>query len=238
MGIIPLRAKRNKMGFGTLFIGYFFLLNLVKPDLTDVIAAAVMLLGLYKLSFVNKFFKAAMTSAAVFLAFALGELGISAYEMFFREIGSQALVSVMSSVRYVIVGTLTILVLKGCETVAREVDIKDLAEKSLRMITFTVITYVLWIFLSLPIPNNSFLPILAGIALIARLLLIFINLTVLYACYMKICMPGEEIPKDKPSRFKFVNEYRERRAERDREVAEKRAELLRERAAKKKGRKK
>ena len=34
------------MGFGTLFIGYFLLLNIVKPAASDVIAGMVILLAL------------------------------------------------------------------------------------------------------------------------------------------------------------------------------------------------
>ena len=63
------------MGFGTLFIGYFLLLNLTYYGFTDVIAASVMLLGLYKLSGVNKYFKAAAISSGALLVFSLGELG-------------------------------------------------------------------------------------------------------------------------------------------------------------------
>ena len=73
-------AKGIKMGFGTLFIGYFLLLNLTYYGFTDVIAASVMLLGLYKLSPVNKYFRAAALSSGVFLAFSLGELGIAAID--------------------------------------------------------------------------------------------------------------------------------------------------------------
>ena len=61
------------MGFGILFIGYFLILNLTYYGLTDVIAAAVMLLGLYNLSGYNKYFKWAFIATSVFLALSLGE---------------------------------------------------------------------------------------------------------------------------------------------------------------------
>ena len=52
------------MGFGTLFIGYFFLLNISNFTYTDIIAGMVVLLGLYKLSSVNKqFFYGAVCAA-------------------------------------------------------------------------------------------------------------------------------------------------------------------------------
>ena len=228
------------MGFGTLFIGYFLLLNLTYFGFTDVIAASVMLLGLYKLSPVNKYFKAAAISSAVFLVYSLGELGISAYELFFRPIGSAALVSAMSILRCLIVGTLTVIILKAIEDVAREVDVDNLPKKAARMAIITAITYSLWILLEAPLSfiDSYVLAVLSLITILITIALIIINLTVIYTCYMKICMPGDEDrSKDKPSRFAFVNEYRARKAEREAEDAKRRAEELKARAERKRKKK-
>ena len=62
------------MGFGTLFIGYFLILNITYYSFTDIIAALIMLLGLYKLSTVNKHFKLGTYSCIGFSCFALVEL--------------------------------------------------------------------------------------------------------------------------------------------------------------------
>ena len=80
MGIILHRSckKGTKMGFGTLFIGYFLLLNLTYYGFTDLIAAAVLLLGLYRLSRINKHFLAASVVAVLFLIFGFAEFGIAA----------------------------------------------------------------------------------------------------------------------------------------------------------------
>ena len=224
-------TKGTKMGFGTLFIGYFLLLNLVAYRVTDVIAAAVMLLGLYKLSFVNKYFKGAAIASSVFVVFSLGEFGVSAYEMLFRKIDSPVFISISSVIRCIIVGALTVLILKGIELVSKEVDIPELSKRAYRMIIISAVTYALWIFLEAPFSVNSYiLSILSVITIIATIALIFINLSVIYTCYMRICMPGDEdITKQKPSRFAFVNEYRARKAERDAAMMKERSELLRKR---------
>lgn len=229
------------MGFGTLFIGYFLLLNLTYYGFTDVIAASVMLLGLYKLSPVNKYFKAAAISTGVFLLFSLGELGVSVYEMFISAINSLALVSVMCIVRCVIVGALTVMMLKGIEDVSREVDIENLPRKASRLVIATIVTYALWIILEAPLSfiDDYVLAVLSLLTILATLCLIIVNLTVIYTCYMKICMPGDEGAKeDKPSRFAFVNEYRARKAERDEELAKERAERMKKSCDGKKGKKK
>ncbi len=229
------------MGFGTLFIGYFLLLNLTYYGFTDVIAASVMLLGLYKLSGVNKYFKAAAISSGALLVFSLGELGVAVYEMFIGAINSPALVSVMCIVRCLIIGALTVLILKGIKDVSREVDIENLPAKASRLTVATVVTYALWIILEAPLSfiDDYVLAVLSLVTILATLALIIINLTLIYTCYMKICMPGDEdITRDKPSRFAFVNEYRAKKAEREEELARERAERMKKRLDGKKGKKK
>ena len=229
------------MGFGTLFIGYFLLLNLTYYGFTDLIAASVMLLGLYKLSKINKYFSLSCIAASVFLVFSLGEFGIATYEIFMRPLNIPILVSVMSVLRCISVGVLTVLILKGIEDVAKEVDVENLPKKASKLVTLTAIVYAVWIALEAPfgLDNSYILAVLSLLTILATIVLIIVNLSVIYTCYMRICMPGNEnIDKEKPSKFAFVNEYRARKAERERETAEKRAELLRERAQKKKGTKK
>ena len=229
------------MGFGTLFIGYFLLLNLTYYGFTDAIAAAIMLLGLYKLSGVNRFFKMATVASAVFLAFSLGELGIAVYEIFFKSISTTTLVSVMSIVRCAAIGVLTALMLKGIEDVAREVDIEDLPQKASRLAIISAVIYSLWIAFEAPLSfMGDFIPaLLSLVIMLATIALIIVNLTVIYSCYMKICMPGDEDnSREKTSRFEFVNEYRARKAEREAEVARQREKLIKERREKMKGKKK
>ena len=227
------------MGFGTLFIGYFLLLNLTYYGFTDLIAAAVMLLGLYKLSKVNRYFFASMIAAIVFLVFSFGEFGIATYEIFMKPINSPNLISLMSIMRSLTIGMLTVLILRGIEDVAKEVDIEDLPTKASRLIIITGVTYSAWIILESPLAlDNYVLGVLSLITILATIALLIVNLTIIYSCYMRICMPGDEKIGDKPSKFAFVNEYRARKAERDKEAAEKRAELLKQRSAKKKGQKK
>jgi hypothetical protein len=131
--------------------------------------------------------------------------------------------------------------LKGIEAVAREVDIDHLPEKAHKFTIVTIVTYALWIILEAPLSfiDNYVLAILSLITILGTLGLIIINLSVIYTCYMKICMPGDEgVKEDKPSRFAFVNEYRARKAERDEELARERTERMKKSLDQKKGKKK
>ena len=223
------------MGFGTLFIGYFLLLNLTYYSVTDVIAAAVMLLGLYKLSSVNAYFKAAAISASVFLAFSLGEFVIFAYGLFFSSIETAILVSCMSMVRALLIGAMTVIMLCAISEVATEVSLEDVSQKAKKLAVISFATYLLRIVLEMPIDfiGSYILAVASLIIMLLTIALVIANLTVIYTCYMKICMPGDEdIMKDKPSRFAFVNEYRERRAERAAKEAEERLRRLEEKRKK------
>ena len=229
------------MGFGTLFIGYVLLLSIAYKGLTDIIAAAVMLLGLYKLSGINRFFKMAAVTASAFLVFSLGELGVWTYEMFWRKFDAPLLISALGILRCVLIGALTVLILKGIEAVAKEVDLKDTPIKAKRLAIINAVFYAVWIVFELPLTflNELTLARIYAIIILLSIALIIADLTVIYSCYMRICMPGDEdISREKPSRFGFVNEYRARKAEREREAAEERAKLIKERAQKLKGKKK
>ena len=223
------------MGFGTLFIGYFLILNLTYYSLTDVIAASVMLLGLYKLSGINKYFKLGFITTAVFLAFSLGELSVACYELFFDKIDSHVLISIMSVVRCLLVGALSVLALKAVDVLAKEVDLPELSQKCKKQIYATAITYAAWIILELPLSSmNPYVPAVASlITILATIIVVIINLSVIYTAYMKICMPGDEELRDKPSRFSFVNEYRERKAEQAKHEAEENLKRVKEKLERK-----
>ena len=228
------------MGFGTLFIGYFLLLNLTYASFTNVIAAAIMLLAFYKLSPVNQYFKYAVTASTVFLVFSLVDFGIGSYEMFMQRTSSALLVSVLSVIRCAIVGTLTVIMLRGIEEVAKEVDLDDTPTKAHRMAIASMVTYALWIALEAPLEfMGDFIPaVISVVTVLATIALLIVNLTIIYSCYMRICMPGnEDYTKDKPSRFTFVNEYRARKQERAKAEAKARLDKLKERNNRKKGNK-
>ena len=216
------------MGFGTLFIGYFLILNLTYYSLSDVIAASVMLLGLYKLSGFNKYFKYSLIACGVFLAFSVGEFGVAIYEMFFAKLDLPALISAMSAVRSLIIGVMTVLMLKAICAIAREVELPELTKKCDRLTVATSTVYSVLIVLELPLSfiDPYVLAVSSLLVILAEIVVLILNLTAIYTCYMKICMPGDEELKDKPSRFAFVNEYRARKAEQAELEAKKRLESL------------
>lgn len=213
------------MGFGILFIGYFFLLN-VTPyrGFTDIISAAIMLFALYKLSGINRGFKLSFILCGAFLAVSLGELVLSVSSLFsFFDVG--VISPIVTIIRHGVVGTLSAMIMMGIRDISSEVDLPKIRNRSRCLIPATFIIYLLWIALEAAAgftTHEVLATVLAWISLIvivANIILNAVGLFTVYGCYAQICMPEDNTPlmpeEEKPSRFAFINEHRKRRRERD-----------------------
>ncbi|MBQ8372203.1 MAG: hypothetical protein IJX38_04625 [Clostridia bacterium] len=231
------------MGFGILFIGYFLLFNVTYPGFSNIIAALVMLSGLYKLASINKSFKHAFYVCAGFAGFSFVDLCFSVLNMFISIWNLGRFEIYFQMVRLPLICILTVLILSGIYDVAREVDLERVPKRA------TVMTYVVYTVYILALAAESSklmssIPplaanIIAALTIIARFLVIIPNLVIIYTCYARIGMPGESNHKErKKSRFEFVNKMREHSDERNRINAEYKLEQMKKRAQKKRKKKK
>lgn len=211
------------MGLGTLFIGYFLLLNVTYFGYTDLIAGLVMIMGLYKLSAINKEFKFAFYTASVFSVLGFAELIISVISMFMPAIEDKVLLYITPA-RYVIIAILCAFILRGIRDVSSEVGLKALASKANYYYLVSFIAFFIAAIFDLPIFSfiaPKALAVISILILLALFVIIAINLTVIYKAYMRICMPGDQgFKENKQSKFEFVNKFREHEAEKQREYAE------------------
>ena len=182
------------MGFGTLFIGYFLLLNITYFQFySDIIAALVMLMGLVKLSKFNREFGAAAAFCALFSLISLAELGEVIYEMFVPSFNSQYLVATLSVVRYAVLGVMTVALMLGIRSLAKEVDHKPLELRAGTSVYFSGVIYFLALLTELPslsavIPQNVW--VYAGFAIqISFIVIVASVLRTIYGAYMSIFMP-------------------------------------------------
>lgn len=225
------------MGFGTFFIGYFLILNFAYYGFTDAIAAAVMLLGLYKLSSVNREFSIAAIISAVFLALGSFELFAELYTSVFLGKLSPEITSTVAILRHALIAALTVAALAGIRSVSDEVGLPDLSKRAKRLAYLTPAVYALLILLETPLPTLDFLSraaaLIALLALLFSLALIIANLITVYSAYMKICMPKDADMKERSSKIGIVNAFRRHEEEKQREYAEYKIERMREKNAKK-----
>ena len=211
------------MGFGTLFCGYFLLLNFAYSAFTDAISAVLMLYALYKLSSINREFKRAAYVSVFFLLFGVTELIIKAAAMILSITEPPLLTSLTAIIRYATVAAVTYLTLSGIREVASEVKLYVLSDKATRSIWLTLILYsvnlvleVIGLFEAASYVFNY----VAVITVVLTLTLTVINLSVIYTAYMRICMPGENDLVERPSKFAFVNAFRRHEEEKRQEYAD------------------
>lgn len=229
------------MGFGTLLGGYFLLLNFTYYRFTDVIAALLMLYALYKLSGINQMFKLSAIGSAVFSAFGLAELVLGFLEIFSIIELSPIAISLIAMLRNFAVGLITVLMLIGIRDVAAEVGLPRLQIKANYLSYVTMVVYVGNIFLQTAelsswIPVTVLVPA-SIIFIIATMALICVNLSAIFTCYQKICMPSEKKEtayKEKKSRFGFVNRFRAHEEQRQREYAEYKLDKMKKKSEKRK----
>ena len=211
------------MGFGTLFIGYFFLIN-VTPyyTYTDVICASVMLLALYKLSRVNKSFFGGMVSTAVFTLLSLAELALLFIGTFISIEQTFITEYLLVALRYTVIFVITVFILRGIYEVATEVDAAPLATRAKASLPLAAV-FLLDAAFEMPFAADvigSFV-VYIYFALFVSLIIYIANvLIVIYKAYMQICMPEDLEPKDKKSKFGFMNRYWEHIEEKSKKYAE------------------
>ncbi len=231
------------MGLGTLFIGYFLILNIAYFGFTDLIAGLVMLLGLYRLMSLEKNFKLAFYSLIPFSLLGLFELVLAVLEMFSSVKNAETISLVTGAARYLMIAVFTYFILSGIASLANEVDIPRLERKAKSTKIYTSVIFIFATLMQTPnldkLITTYAVTVIAFVILLASFIVTAITLTVIYSAYANICMPGDENrTTETPSKFGFVNKFREYENEKRREYAEYRLSKLNQKANKKKKEKK
>ncbi len=212
------------MGLGTLFVGYFLLINLFYYGFTDIIAGLVILLATYKLRRINEYFSLAMIPTVLYTVLAVPSLISSVAMIFGRDLSY--LLDYVAAPKYLLMGAMSVLLLMGIEKVALEVEATDTARRARLSLPFSYFVFGVGTVMQLPFLSKFFtteaLAISGTVILLMTFALIILNLFAIYSAYRWICMP-EDVDndvEDKPSRFGFVNKFREHQEQRSREYAE------------------
>ena len=224
------------MGFGILFIGYFFILNFPYCEFTDAFAAALMMYALYKLSKINSGFKMAFMASGAFALLGAAELVIAGFGMISPIANGSMLILLPAMLRHAVIGAMTFLMLSGMSEVAEEVGLAPLSKKC-RIYSFvTVGIYLINLILECaPLANivdSRILVIFYVSAIMLTLAVIAMNLGAVYTCYMRICMPDDVDMEEKQSKFGFVNSFRHYEEEKQREYQDYRLKKFKEKQSK------
>jgi len=209
------------MGFGILFCGYLitYLLSLNPyAALTRLIGYAVMLVALTKLRRHNRWFGYSQLSVIPLTALAMADTAMD----FAARIMGERTPETLAVVSGALEGFMTLLVLlfHAClmlavYTIATDTELPQLGRSARNGLVLTAAYAVLnglWV---LPVDlGQSYSLTLSVILFFLQLIWTVFNLVLIFRCYMWICLEGDEDMAQKPSRFAFVNRFREKQAAR------------------------
>lgn len=223
------------MGFGWLFLGYFvaFLMSFHKFGFfTEIIGYYLIFLGLEKLSLYKNKIK---NSVFPLIVMTIGS-GVEAFFSLRESIsGAVAPAAVMTAVTALcVIGNLFfhIFLLASISSLGQDTELPDVCRKAKTALFFaidSVAVQMLSLIISLLTPSVPGLSVLAApLTVITVLLYLVVPILVLilvWRCYASICAPGDETMPVKPSRFAFVNKWRERSEEKNKEIEEKLSQM-------------
>ncbi|MBE6576007.1 MAG: hypothetical protein E7654_07040 [Ruminococcaceae bacterium] len=205
------------MGFGLLFLGYLiaFLLYLNPyAAVTRLIGYCVIFAALTKLRRHNRWFAFSQTAAIPLMVLALVDSVIDITTRIMGEGTPAAMTAATGGIETAM--TLLLLVFHVCllmavYTIAQDTDLPSLAAAARRNIVLIAAYAVLHGIWSLPVKlGDSYTVTLSLMVFVLQLIWTVADLILIFRCYMWICLEGDEDMAQKPSRFAFVNRFREK----------------------------
>ena len=205
------------MGFGILFLGYLiaFLLYLNPyAAVTRLIGYCVIFAALTKLRRHNRWFAFSQTAAIPLIVLALVDSVIDITTRIMGEGTPAAMTAATGGIETAM--TLLLLVFHVCllmavYTIAQDTDLPSLAAAARRNIVLIAAYAVLHGIWSLPVKlGDSYTVTLSLMVFVLQLIWTVADLILIFRCYMWICLEGDEDMAQKPSRFAFVNRFREK----------------------------
>lgn len=226
------------MGFGLLFLGYLFAIDVLMITELLLPACALMFYALCKLSFVNRHFRHARYPLIPLML-----VGAASIALMVRSMTGAA----NQDLAYAYLGVLSklcmavymLILLSGVREVAVELSLKGLEIRAFRNQIYSLIFYIPAFLLGFDFGGNVvLLSYLSVLFIIIGLIVYALNAKLLFDCYRLICMPDDIDMPRKPSRFAAVNEYRARKEEAERAAQEQQLQRQRERRLQRNNKKK
>ena len=219
------------MGFGILFFGYFitFLMSL------NAYGAVFALIGNYvifsALGKISEYKHSIVKCIPFLLVMALCNiLGVVEF-LFSPNIGIVKTISDTLSLASALLFNLFLF--RSLYELGEDTEVSEV-KASAKLNTFAAIVYFA-ANVAVMIFANKYLIITA---MILRLIFPLMALALIYKCFRFICAPEDVDMPIKPSRFKFINDFRERQAQKEEEERKAREELLKQKSTAKNHKKK
>ena len=194
------------MGFGTLFFGCLLLFNVLYYQITDVIAAAIILYALYRLNRFNKPLRVAYFASYAFFAYSLFELVLGMWALFDPLMGQGEFSGHVTVGRAILLACVMLPTLLGIRALAKEVDATDLSGRATVTTAVFSIGSILTVLASLPLflslLGNDAQRALYYITLAFQLAQALFTVLTVWRAYATICMPSENKPRENKAKNK------------------------------------
>lgn len=192
------------MGFGYLFIGFLLLSNFVYASLTLLPATLISYLALDKLAKFNRPLREARTLLLPVMLTALALFVLELGRMFglFPATISTWIDGYLPPVRDALLAVFFLRLFAGIAELCDEVDLQKQRFAAKRDGFLSAFLYLLSAAVSLPIGAEwytSFAVAATLPVLLFRLIVMILDLILIYACYMWICMPEDADMARKPT---------------------------------------
>ena len=213
------------MGFGILFFGYFlsFLLSLnAYGSIFALVGYYVIFSALQKLSE----YKSSLTRCIPFLLLMTVCDLINTVELLFK-LDFSAFDTVVSAIQLVSVFLFNLFVFTSISALGKDTDVIEVISLA-KTNVFVVSLYFAANLAMIIFPATSYV---LAIAMILRLLFPLFALALIYQSFRFICAPEDIDMPIKPSRFKFINNWRERQDKREEETRRMREEQLKQKVS-------
>lgn len=200
------------MGFGLLFIGYMFTLDyslqkVVFDLLPDVLGYLIMFSAMCKLAPYNKGFGYAkvlllplIALGGVTAAFEVaGVIGYTPGSIIVDIVKTCSMLSKFFMFAY------TVALTMGIRDIARETDLPKVVFRAIRNMAMSSLYYVAYIAFDFMPISGAKAQMVNAIIYSFGVIVILLNLLLIFSCYMRICLEGDEDMPAKPSRFAIIN---------------------------------
>ncbi len=218
------------MGFGWLFIGYFVTMLMTFNPVgfaIRLIGYAMILVSAIKLRRYQSAFGWAALGSCLMLgvsaALAVSDVSEYLYQgmVLDTKLVSDLAREILGHVERGAQLVFTVLLLWAIRKIALETEVRKISDNAIRNLIFVGFYYVVYVIGNLPFAwVKNLLTELGVISLMLYFAWIILNLCLIYSCYANICDEGDVEMERKPSRFAFVNQFREENDARHRKAME------------------
>ena len=224
------------MGFGLLFIGYFLtFLTSLSPFgyVFSLVGMYVILCAIQKLSEYKHIMSRCLVPLCTMALCTVYEATYDINQRFFKASGFIFSDTVLTAEKVIfLIASLSfhLFLLLAIAELGKDTRIENIvysAKGNIFPISAYSVLYLAQILLAQAQINSPIVMLITLALLILMILYPVLNLALFYSCFSKICSSNEPEPTEVPSKFKFVNEMRERQKEKQIEAEKLRAEMQR-----------